>query len=77
MGRSWRSLTTIASLFCAIALTQFGLKNTSAQAADTVVVRLGLLLICKLQPQRENFLKVWTLTPKIYHNHNVASSWAH
>ncbi|MFK0734888.1 MAG: alpha/beta hydrolase [Gloeotrichia echinulata GP01] len=41
MGRSWRSLTTIASLFCAIALTQFGLKNTSAQAADTVVVRLG------------------------------------
>ncbi|MEH1863979.1 MAG: alpha/beta hydrolase [Nostoc sp.] len=41
MGRSWRSLKTIAGLFSAIVLTQFGV-NTSAVAADTVVVRLGL-----------------------------------
>ncbi|MBD2560774.1 MULTISPECIES: alpha/beta hydrolase [Nostoc] len=41
MGRSWRSLKAVASFFGAIALTQFGV-NTSAIAADTVVVRLGL-----------------------------------
>ncbi|MEH2376927.1 alpha/beta hydrolase [Nostoc sp.] len=49
MGRSWRSLKTVAGIFGAlgkalavgIALTQFGV-NTSAIAADTVVVRLGL-----------------------------------
>ncbi|MEH2084116.1 MAG: alpha/beta hydrolase [Nostoc sp.] len=45
---NWRSLKTVAGLFSAlalpavgIALTQFG-ANTSAIAADTVVVRLGL-----------------------------------
>ncbi|MDZ7967835.1 MAG: alpha/beta hydrolase [Nostoc sp. DedSLP03] len=38
---NWRSLKTVAGLFSAIALTQFGV-NTSAIAADTVVVRLGL-----------------------------------
>ncbi|MEH2183209.1 alpha/beta hydrolase [Nostoc sp.] len=41
MGKSWRSLKTVASLFSAIALSQFG-ANTSAIAADTIVVRLGL-----------------------------------
>jgi predicted dienelactone hydrolase len=41
MGRSWISLKTIAGFFGAIALTQFGV-NTSAIAADTVVLRLGL-----------------------------------
>ncbi len=41
MGKIWRSLKTVAGLFSAIALTQFG-ANTSAIAADTVVVRLGL-----------------------------------
>ncbi|MEH2127942.1 alpha/beta hydrolase [Nostoc sp.] len=41
MGKSWRSLKTVAGFFSAIALTQFGV-NTSAIAADTVVVRLGL-----------------------------------
>ncbi|MBD2527210.1 alpha/beta hydrolase [Nostoc sp. FACHB-133] len=41
MGRSWRSLKTVAGLFSAIVLTQFGV-NTSAIAADTVVVRLGV-----------------------------------
>ncbi|MHC5743525.1 MAG: alpha/beta hydrolase [Nostoc sp.] len=41
MGKSWRSLKTVAGFFGAIALTQFG-ANTSAIAADTVVVRLGL-----------------------------------
>ncbi len=41
MGRSWGSLKTVAGFFSAIALTQFGI-NTSAIAADTVVVRLGL-----------------------------------
>lgn len=49
MGRSWGSLKTVAGSFGAlgkalavgIALIQFGV-NTSAIAADTVVVRLGL-----------------------------------
>ncbi|MEH2421088.1 MAG: alpha/beta hydrolase [Nostoc sp.] len=41
MGRSWGSLKTVAAFFGAIVLTQFG-ANTSAIAADTVVVRLGL-----------------------------------
>ncbi|MEH2166346.1 MAG: alpha/beta hydrolase [Nostoc sp.] len=41
MGKSWKSLKTVAGLFSAIALSQFG-ANTSAIAADTVVVRLGL-----------------------------------
>ena len=41
MGKSWRSLKTVAGFFSAIALTQFG-ANTSAIASDTVVVRLGL-----------------------------------
>ncbi|MEJ6481434.1 alpha/beta hydrolase [Nostoc punctiforme UO1] len=41
MGRSWRSLQTVAGFFSAIVLTQFGV-NTSAIAAETVVVRLGL-----------------------------------
>ncbi|WP_373524714.1 alpha/beta hydrolase [Nostoc sp.] len=50
MGRSWGSLKTVAGFFGAlgkalavsIALTQFGV-NTSAIAADTVVVRFGLI----------------------------------
>ncbi|MBG1265408.1 alpha/beta hydrolase [Nostoc sp. WHI] len=48
MARSWGSLKTVAGFFSAlalpavgIALTQFG-ANTSAIAADTVVVRFGL-----------------------------------
>ncbi|MEH2141644.1 alpha/beta hydrolase [Nostoc sp.] len=41
MGRSWGSIKTVAGFFSAIVLTQFG-ANTSAIAADTVVVRLGL-----------------------------------
>ncbi|MEH2304106.1 alpha/beta hydrolase [Nostoc sp.] len=41
MGRNWRSLKTVAGFFSAIVLTQFGV-NTSAIAADTVVVRLGV-----------------------------------
>ncbi|WP_392479862.1 alpha/beta hydrolase [Nostoc sp. C110] len=41
MGRRWRSLKTVAGFFSAIVLTQFGV-NTSAVAADTVVVRLGV-----------------------------------
>ncbi|MEH1944771.1 MAG: alpha/beta hydrolase [Nostoc sp.] len=41
MGITWRSLKTVAGFFSAIILTQFG-ANTSAIAADTVVVRLGL-----------------------------------
>ncbi|MEH2065121.1 MAG: alpha/beta hydrolase [Nostoc sp.] len=41
MRKTWRSLKTVAGLFSAIVLTQFG-ANTSAIAADTVVVHLGL-----------------------------------
>jgi predicted dienelactone hydrolase len=41
MGRSWGSLKKVGSFLCAIALTQFA-TNTSAKAADTVVVRFGL-----------------------------------
>ncbi|MEH2301096.1 MAG: alpha/beta hydrolase [Nostoc sp.] len=41
MGRSWGNIKTVAGFFSAIVLTQFG-ANTSAIAADTVVVRLGL-----------------------------------
>ncbi|MEH2394719.1 MAG: alpha/beta hydrolase [Nostoc sp.] len=40
MGRSWGNIKTVAGFFSAIVLT-FG-ANTSAIAADTVVVRLGL-----------------------------------
>jgi len=42
MVRNWKSLKIAAGFFCAIALTQFFGTNTSAQAADTVVVRFGL-----------------------------------
>jgi predicted dienelactone hydrolase len=42
MGKSWRSLKIVAGLFFTIPLTQFFGANTSAQAADTVVVRFGL-----------------------------------
>ncbi|MEH2055853.1 MAG: alpha/beta hydrolase [Nostoc sp.] len=41
MARSWASLKTVAGFFSAIVLTQFG-ANTSAIAADTLVVHLGL-----------------------------------
>ncbi|MEI1375946.1 alpha/beta hydrolase [Nostoc sp. UHCC 0926] len=41
MGRSWGNIKTVAGFFSAIVLTQLG-ANTSAIAADTVVVRLGL-----------------------------------
>ncbi|MBC1222260.1 alpha/beta hydrolase [Nostoc sp. UCD121] len=41
MGRSLKNLKTVAGFFSAIVLTQFGV-NTSAIAADTVVVRLGV-----------------------------------
>ncbi|MEH2467139.1 alpha/beta hydrolase [Nostoc sp.] len=41
MGRSWGNIKTVAGFFSAIVLTQFW-ANTSAIAADTVVVRLGL-----------------------------------
>jgi predicted dienelactone hydrolase len=41
MERNWGSLKAVAGFFGAIVLTQFG-ANTSAIAADTVVVRLGL-----------------------------------
>ncbi|MBD2409687.1 dienelactone hydrolase [Nostoc calcicola FACHB-389] len=41
MSRSWESLKKVGGFLCALALTQFGI-NTSAKAADTVVVRYGL-----------------------------------
>ncbi|MEH2274082.1 MAG: alpha/beta hydrolase [Nostoc sp.] len=41
MGKSWGNIKTVAGFFSAIVLTQFG-ANTSAIAADTVVMRLGL-----------------------------------
>ncbi|MFH7026367.1 MAG: alpha/beta hydrolase [Heteroscytonema crispum UTEX LB 1556] len=41
MRQSWRSLKIVAGFFWAIALTQFFAPNTSARAADTVVVRFG------------------------------------
>ncbi len=41
MARNWEGLKKLGSFLCAIALTQFG-TNTSAKAADTVVVRFGL-----------------------------------
>jgi predicted dienelactone hydrolase len=43
MGKSWKSLKIVAGLFWAIAFTQFFGANTSVQAADTVVLRVGLL----------------------------------
>ncbi|WP_341528023.1 alpha/beta hydrolase [Nostoc sp. UHCC 0302] len=42
MGRSWRGFKILAGLLCATALTQFFGANTSAIAADTVVVRYGI-----------------------------------
>lgn len=41
MRGSWKSIKTVAGFFGAIVLTQFGV-NTSAIAAETVVVRFGL-----------------------------------
>ncbi|MFN6539757.1 MAG: alpha/beta hydrolase [Nostoc sp. EkiNYC01] len=41
MSRSWENLKKVGGFLCALALTQFGI-NTSAKAADTVVVRYGL-----------------------------------
>ncbi|AHJ26932.1 alpha/beta hydrolase [Nodularia spumigena CS-584] len=43
MGSNWKNLKIVASLLSAIALTQFCGSNTSVRAADTVVVRFGLL----------------------------------
>jgi predicted dienelactone hydrolase len=41
MGQNCKSLKIVAGFFGAIALTQFFAPNTSARAADTVVVRFG------------------------------------
>ncbi|MEA5502506.1 alpha/beta hydrolase [Halotia wernerae UHCC 0503] len=58
MGKSWKSLKIVAGLFWAIALTQFVGANTSVQAADTVIVRVGLLeesiSLTELQKVAEN-----------------------
>jgi len=43
MGISWRSLNLLAGCFCAVAFTQFFGTNTVAKAAETVVLRYGLL----------------------------------
>lgn len=43
MGISWKNLKLFAGFSLAIALTQFFGSNSTAQAADTVVVRFGLL----------------------------------
>ncbi|TAF04166.1 MAG: alpha/beta hydrolase [Nostocales cyanobacterium] len=41
--KSWKNLKIVASVFSTIALTQFLGANTSAQAADKLVVRYGAL----------------------------------
>ncbi|QSV62489.1 MAG: alpha/beta hydrolase [Dolichospermum sp. DL01] len=41
--KSWKDFKVFAGVFCAVALTQFFVVNTSAQAADTVVIRYGPL----------------------------------
>ena len=41
--KSWKNFKVFAGVFCAIALTPFFGVNTSARAADTVVIRYGLL----------------------------------
>jgi predicted dienelactone hydrolase len=43
MGRSWRNFKITTGLFCALVLTQFCGKHTSVQAAETLVIRFGLL----------------------------------
>jgi predicted dienelactone hydrolase len=43
MGMSWRSLNLLAGFFCAVVLTKFLGANTEAKAAETVVLRYGLL----------------------------------
>jgi len=42
-GKSWKNLKVFAGAFCAIALTPFFGVNTSARAADTVIIRYGPL----------------------------------
>lgn len=41
--KSWKNFKVFAGVFCAVALTPFFVVNTSAQAADTVVIRYGPL----------------------------------
>jgi len=41
--KSWKDFKVFAGVFCAVALTPFFVVNTSAQAADTVVIRYGPL----------------------------------
>ncbi|MHC5728125.1 MAG: alpha/beta hydrolase, partial [Nostoc sp.] len=68
MGISWGSLKTVAGFFGAlalpavgIALTQFGV-NTSAIAADTVVVRLGLFTESISLAELQNAVKTGELS---------------
>ena len=41
--KSWKNFKVFAGVFCAVALAPFFVVNSSAQAADTVVIRYGLL----------------------------------
>ncbi|MBO1062654.1 MAG: alpha/beta hydrolase [Aphanizomenon flos-aquae CP01] len=41
--KSWKNFKVFAGVFCAVALTPFFVVNSSAQAADTVVIRYGPL----------------------------------
>jgi predicted dienelactone hydrolase len=43
MGMSWRRLNLLAGCFCAVAFTSLLGVNTAVKAADTVVLRYGLL----------------------------------
>ncbi|MBE9004426.1 alpha/beta hydrolase [Fortiea sp. LEGE XX443] len=43
MGISWKAVNLLAGCFCAIACTKYLSINTTATAADTVVLRYGLL----------------------------------
>ncbi|MFM6138870.1 MAG: alpha/beta hydrolase [Sphaerospermopsis kisseleviana] len=42
-GKNWQNFKIFAGAFCTIALTPFFVVNTSAKAADTVVIRYGPL----------------------------------
>lgn len=74
MKRSWRRIRIITALSCALALTQFFGKHTSAQAADTVVVRFGLFSRSIALADLQTAAKTGTLPPNLAYFTNRAAT---
>lgn len=65
MGISWKSLNLFTGFSLAIALTQFLGTNTTVQAADTVVVRVGLLEESVSLSELQKVAETGKLTPSL------------